>query len=73
MDSEKYLRTDDYKIINIDKITWARKINECFEICTKTTGCSLEKNFYDTHKLCKLNNINSYNKLNDLFINIENY
>ena len=41
MDSEKYLRTDDYKIINIDKITWARKINECFEICTKTDGCVL--------------------------------
>jgi hypothetical protein len=36
------------------------------QVCTKTTGCDAS-NFQDTHKICKLNNLNSYNKLNKHF------
>ena len=42
-----------------------KKINECLEVCVKSNGCSLLNN--NTHKICKLNNIDSYNKLNRHF------
>ena len=60
-----YIKTDDNKIINKKCITWIEKINECLEVCTKSTGCSVK--FGDTHKICKLNNLDSYNKLNKYF------
>jgi hypothetical protein len=34
------------------------------EVCTKSTGCSSK---IDTHTICKLYNLDSYNKLNKLF------
>ena len=34
------------------------------EVCVKTTGCN---GISDTHKICKLNNLDSYNKLNTFF------
>jgi hypothetical protein len=60
-----YLKTDDNKIINEKYILWVKKINDCLEVCLKSTGCNL--NNRDTHKICKLNNIDSYNKLNKHF------
>ena len=39
-------------------------MDDCLEICAKSTGCS-EK--FDTHKICKLNNLNSYRRLNRFF------
>ena len=62
---QPYLKTDDNKIINEKHIRWIRKINDCLEICTKSIGCNIENK--DTHRICKLNNPYSYNKLNDLF------
>ena len=58
-----YLQTNESKIINENQIRWVKKINECLEVCTKSTGCDT----YDTHKICKSNNQDSYNKLNQFF------
>lgn len=58
-----YLKTDDNKILNENHIRWVKKINECMEVCTKSTGCSNG----DTYKICKLINLDSYNKLNRYF------
>ena len=38
-----------------------KKINDCLEVCTKSYGCIGGS---DTHKICKLYNPISYNKLN---------
>ena len=61
-----YLKTDDNKLINEKCITWVKKMNECLEVCTKSTGCVGNK-WGDTHKICKLTSPDSYQKLNDLF------
>lgn len=63
--TQKYIKTDDNTIINEKCIKWVEKISECLEVCTKSTGCSVK--FRDTHKICKLNNLDSYNKLNKYF------
>jgi len=60
-----YIKADDNKIINEKSITWVRKMSECLEVCTKSTGCSIENK--DTHKICKLNNSDSYIYLNKFF------
>ncbi len=60
-----YIKTDDNKIINEQHIRWVKKLNECLEVCTKSIGCNVDSK--DTHKICKLNNLNSYNKLNKHF------
>ena len=58
-----YIKADDNKMINEAAIKWVKKMDECLYICTKSTGCSQEQ----THKLCKINNMNSYDTLNKLF------
>ena len=40
-------------------------MNDCLEVCVKSTGCNI--NDGGTHKICKVNNLNSYNKLNKFF------
>lgn len=55
-----YVKTDNNKIINEKYIRWIKKIDDCLEVCTKSNGC-IEK--IDTHKICKLNNPDSYKKL----------
>jgi hypothetical protein len=60
-----FLKTDENYIINEKTIRWVKKMNECLEVCTKSSGCS-EGNGA-THKICKLNSPNSYNKLNQYF------
>lgn len=40
-------------------------MSECLEVCTKSTGCNIKT--FDTHKICKFNNEESYNKLNRYF------
>lgn len=61
-----YLKTDDNKILNEKQIRWVKKMSECLEVCTRSIGCS-GNNSGDTHKICKLNNLDSYNKLNKHF------
>jgi hypothetical protein len=60
-----YIKTDDNKIINEKCIRWVKKMDECLEVCTRTDGCKAGLN---THKICKLNNSASYEKLNRFFI-----
>jgi hypothetical protein len=60
-----YLKTDDNKIINENCIRWVKKMSDCLEVCMLTTGCNINNG--STHKICKLNNIDSYNKLNKYF------
>jgi hypothetical protein len=59
-----YIKTDNNRIINEKCIRWVQKIDECLEICTKSDGCSYG---VDTHKLCKINNPDSYEKINKHF------
>lgn len=65
MENTKYLKTDNNTIINEKSITWVQKMDECLKLCTKSTGCTLE----DTHTICKINNLDSYNRINRHFDN----
>jgi len=58
-----YVKTDNNKVINKKCIKWIKKMDECLYVCTKSTGCWDN----DTHKICKINNEDSYNKLNKHF------
>ena len=59
-----YIKTDNNRIINEECIRWVKKIDDCMELCIKINGCVPG---VDIHKVCKLNNPNSYNKLNYFF------
>ena len=63
----KYIKTDNNTVINEKTIRWIHKMGECLEVCSKQTGCSLDKRSGDTHRICKLNSPDSYSKLNVLF------
>ena len=63
--NQTYIKTDDNKIINEKCIKWVQKMGECLDVCTKSSGCYLKSG--DTHKICKLNNLDIYNKLNNHF------
>lgn len=66
MENNTFLKTDDNKIINKKYIRWVKKMNECLQVCMKSTGCDMER-FIDTHKICKTNSSESYEKLNKQF------
>jgi hypothetical protein len=63
---EIYLKTEDEKILNIKSINWIKKMDDCLKVCTKN-GSSSVNHQYNTHKICKSNNIDSYAKLNKYF------
>lgn len=60
-----YIKTDENRILNETTIRWVKKMGECLEICNKSTGCSIING--GTHKICRLNNPDSYEKLNRFF------
>jgi hypothetical protein len=60
-----YIKTDDNKIINEKSIKWIKKMSNCLEVCTKSTGCAIKNE--DTHRICELYNPDSYKKLNKHF------
>jgi len=62
-----YFKTDDNIIINENCIRWVKKMSDCLEVCIKVSGCDLKDTHKDTHKICRLNNPDSYNKLNEHF------
>lgn len=67
---KRFLKTDDNKIINTKHIRWVKKMNDCLEVCVKSIGCNshnINDRNRDTHKICKLNSLNSYNQLNKKF------
>lgn len=59
-----FIKVDKNTVINEKSIKWIKKMADCLEVCTKSTGCTVEK---DTHSICKFNTPDSYKKLNDLF------
>lgn len=65
MENNSYLRTDDNKIINEKCIRWVKKMDDCLHVCTRSNGCSIENE--TTHKICRIYNEHSYNKLNQHF------
>lgn len=51
MDSKiSYLKADDDKIINEHSILWVKKMNNCLEICNRSSGCYVKG---DIHQICK--------------------
>ena len=59
-----FIKVDNDKIININCIRWVKKMDECLQICSKSIGCSIK---LDTHEVCKINNQESYNRLEKYF------
>ena len=59
-----FIKADENTLINATAVVWIKKMGDCLEVCNKITGCKLG---YDTHKICKFNTPDSYNKLNALF------
>ena len=59
-----YIKTDANKVINEKCIRWIQKMGDCLEVCTKIDGCVVKR---DTHTICKIYNLDSYNKLNAHF------
>ncbi len=61
-----FIRVDGNKIINVKMIRWIKQMDLCLEVCTKSDGCSPR----NVHKICKVNNPDSYDNLNKLFRNL---
>lgn len=59
-----YIKTDHNNVINEKYIRWIKKMGDCMEVCLKTNGCDVKR---DTHTICKLYSLDSYNKLNKHF------
>lgn len=62
--SGQFIKADDNKLLNKNSILWVKKLSECLEVCVKRDGCHLG---YNTHKICKINNQDSYENLNKYF------
>jgi hypothetical protein len=60
---EDFIKIDGNKILNVKFIRWMKKMDECIHICSITSGC----NEYNLQPVCKMNNNDSYNKLNKYF------
>jgi hypothetical protein len=56
---DTFIKVDNDKRVYRRSIIWVKKMDECLSICTKTIGCGSE----DTHKLCKINNNETYSRL----------
>ena len=53
-----FIKADNNRVVNEKFIRWIQKIDQCLEGCAIGTG---------TSTICKLNNPDSYEKLNKLF------
>ena len=60
----KYIKTDNNKLINIKKINWIKKYKECILVCTKSNACPM---YSGVLEICKKNNLDSYLALNKEF------
>ena len=60
---EDFIKTDGNKVLNVKFIRWMKKMDQCIHICSITTGC----NEYNLQQVCKVNNNDSYDKLNKYF------
>lgn len=59
-----FIKTDNDIMINEKHIKWIKKIDTCFHVCMKSNGCMQH---IDTHKICKINNLDSYDILENIF------
>ena len=66
MNNNTFIKTDD-AIIKEACIKWIKKRDECLYICTKSNGCYPS----NTHKVCKSNSFESYEKFNSYFLKEE--
>ena len=64
--TNSYIKTDNNVLINEKAIKWVKKMHDCLEVCTKSNGCNITKG-HGTHRICKVNNPESYEKLNKHF------
>lgn len=62
-----YIKTDKNALLNEKAIVWVKKMNECLEVCMKSTGCSIHRHYKDTHTVCQINSPKEYDKLNKYF------
>lgn len=62
-----YIKTDKNALLNEKAIVWVKKMNECLEVCMKTTGCSTHPYLKDTHTICQIHSPKDYAKLNAYF------
>jgi hypothetical protein len=67
MENTTFIKTDNNLIVNETCIRWVSKMNECLYICTDNDGCSRNPEYGDKHRVCKITNPHSYNKLNAFF------
>lgn len=65
MEQQRFIKVDDNIILDMNCIRWVKKMDECLQICSKSNGC---KGNEDTHKICKINNEDSYHRLNRFFL-----
>ena len=63
---DNYIKSDGNKYLNPQFIRWIKHTDECYNVCTKSTGCAIE----NTHKICKINNPTSYIKINEIINSI---
>jgi hypothetical protein len=67
-----FIKMDNNIAVNKMYIRWIRKVNDCIEVCSKQTGCDMTKqniiNSTDTLKICRVNNPENFDKLNQIFI-----
>ena len=59
-----YIKVDKNLIINERCIRWVVKMNECLEICTRSNSCVP---LSSTHRVCRLDNPETYDRLNKHF------
>jgi hypothetical protein len=60
--NDNYIKADGNIYLNHKFIRWIKQVDECYNVCTKSDGCSTD----NTHKICKINNPTSYIKINEL-------
>ncbi len=68
MEAVGLLKTDSNKILNMHHMRWFAKQGSCFEVCTKSNGCTF---YINTHKVCKEVSPMSYARLEELYKNAE--
>lgn len=63
----KVQNNDSEYSLNIDKIKWITKSDDCYLICAKDDGCFLDKNIHhDKWQVCK--GSQSYDKVAQLYL-----
>jgi hypothetical protein len=61
----KFIQIDDGRMLNEERITWIKNIQECMHICAKNDGC---RNM-ETITICKDKQPKSYERIMLLFPN----